>query len=136
MSAAVTATARPLLSTANLVGLAVAGVHGVVELLGVPGGPLSLGSDPKPGENGPPDVVLWFSGGMGLLTLVFAVLAWRFTSRAASRVVAGTRILANMTSWPAFFVGGVPAWLVTVAAAVALLTAAEVYLVLRRPRAT
>jgi len=123
--------ARPALSTANQVGLGLAGLLGLLDLASIPGGPMS--ASPDPGQPGPPSGILWFDAAMGVLTIAFVVLAWRTGSRAASRVVAAARLLSVFTAWPAFFVDGIPAPVVALVAVATLLTAAAIYLVLRRP---
>ncbi|MFD7878214.1 hypothetical protein ACFV5G_29645 [Streptomyces sp. NPDC059766] len=53
---------------------------------------------------GPPVAVLIADGVLGVITVAAVVYAWRLTSRTASRVVAGARILSVITALPALFV--------------------------------
>jgi NADPH:quinone reductase-like Zn-dependent oxidoreductase len=122
-------TARPVrLSRANKIGLVLALLLGVSDVIG----PWTTPSGSGEG-NGPPSSVLYVDALIGLVTVVAAVIAWRTGSRVAARVVAGSRILSAISALPAFFVGGVPAALVVLAAAGILFTLLTCWLVLKRP---
>jgi hypothetical protein len=121
-------TRRYPLNRKNKVGLVLAGLLALGDLVG----PFTVPT-PKPGEQGPPMVVLWASAVMGLITVIACIYVWRTGDRVGSRVIAGARILSAATSLPAFFVGDVPAGLVVVAAAGIVLTIIVVGLVLARP---
>jgi hypothetical protein len=82
---------------------------------------------------GPPVAVLIADGVLGVITVAAVVYAWRLTSRTASRVVAGARILSVITALPALFVTGVPAWVVAVAALFVVVSVVVIGLVLSRP---
>jgi hypothetical protein len=127
---ATASTARASLSGKNKAGLVVAALLGLADLASL------AGPQPEPGEPGPPVAVLVVGTVLGLVTLLAAAYAWRTGNRVGSRVVAGTRILSALLAVPAFFVEGVPAGLVAVAAAGVLLTVACVWLVLSPPRAS
>ena len=58
-----------------------------------------------PSQVGPPLGVIVLAGILGVITLVFVVIAWLRRSRGAIRIVAGTRILSAVTALPAFFAG-------------------------------
>ena len=121
---------RPTLSVKNKVGLALAALLGLADLPGA----FTMG-EPAAGEEGPPVVVLVAGVVLGLVTLVAAAYTWRTGNRVGSRVVAGSRILSLIGALPAFFVGGVPGFLVAVVAVGAVLTVVAVGLVLSRPAA-
>ena len=119
---------RATLSGRNKAGLALATLLGIADLASL------AGPQPAPGEQGPPTAVLVASTVLGLITVVAAVYTWRTGNRVGSRVVAGSRILSAVGSLPAFFVAGVPAGLVAVAAAGVVVTVLSVWLVLSPPR--
>ncbi len=95
-----------MLSTKNKVGLALAGLLGLVDL------PSFLTATPE-GEVGPPYGILVLGSICGLVTVVAVVIAWRTASRGAIRIAAGARIVSLLGALPAFFVD-VP-WFVKVA---------------------
>jgi hypothetical protein len=119
---------HPGLTVKNKVGLVLAALLGLSDLPGA----FTLG-EPVPGEEGPPQVVLIAGVVLGLVTLVAAAYTWRTGNRIGSRVVAGSRILSLITALPAFFVDGVPGFLVALVAVAAVLTIVAVGLVLSRP---
>ncbi|KAA1397271.1 hypothetical protein [Aeromicrobium ginsengisoli] len=84
------------LTTKNKVGLALAGLLGVLDLP-------SFLEAPSDGEVGPPLGILILGSICGLITIVAVVIAWRSASGAAIRVVAGARIVSMLTALPAFF---------------------------------
>jgi hypothetical protein len=84
------------LTTKNKVGLALAGLLGVLDLP-------SFLEAPADGEVGPPVGILILGSICGLITIVAVVIAWRSRSGAALRVVAGARIVSMLTALPAFF---------------------------------
>jgi hypothetical protein len=116
------------LSTKNKIGLALAGLLGLLDLLPMLGGPA-----PDPNQPGPPFVVLVAGAVLAVITLVAVVYTWRTGHRAGARIVAGSRIISAATALPAFFVPGVPAGLVAIVAAAVVVTAVTVALVLSRP---
>jgi hypothetical protein len=128
MTSDITGT-RPALSRLNRIGLVLAGLLGLTDVLSIPTTPA-----PGAGEEGPPVEVLIAATVLGVITLVAVVWAWRTGSRVAARIVAGSRILSAVTALPAFFVEGVPPLLVGLAAAGVLVTIITVGLVLSRPR--
>lgn len=92
-----------ILTTKNKVGLALAGLLGVIDL------PSFLTSTPD-GETGPPQGILILGSICGLITVIAVVIAWRTASGAAIRVAAGARIVSMLSALPAFFVD-VPAFI-------------------------
>jgi hypothetical protein len=116
------------ISVKNKIGLVLAGVLGLLDI----SGPFATPS-PAPGEQGPPMVVLVAGSILGLISVIAVVYTWRTSNRVGARVVAGSRILSAITSLPAFFVGGVPAGLIALAAASVVVTFVAVGLVLSRP---
>jgi hypothetical protein len=86
-----------------------------------------------PDTPGPPAAVLIADGVLGIITVAAVVYAWRLTSRTASRVVAGARILSVITALPALFVTGVPAWVVAMVALFVVVSVVVIALVLSRP---
>jgi hypothetical protein len=121
-------TARAGLSGKNKAGLVLAALLGLADLASL------AGPEPGPGEQGPPMGVLVAASVLGLITLVGVAYAWRTGNRVGSRVVAGARILSAVSAVPAFFVEGVPAGLVAVAATGVIATIVCVWLVLSPPR--
>jgi hypothetical protein len=115
------------LSVKNKIGLVLAGLLGVTDMASL------LGPQPGPGEEGPPMAVLIAGSILGLLTVVAVIYVFRTASRTGSRIVAGTRILSMITALPAFFVEGVPAGLVALAAVGVVVTLLTVWLVLSKP---
>lgn len=128
MTTELTATTGAALSTRNRVGLVLAAVLGLFDVVGVFATP-----DPGPGEQGPPTAVLVGGGVLGLVAIVAAIWTWRTGNRIGSRVVAATRIVSAVSALPAFFVEGVPAGLVALAAVGVVLTVVTVWLVLSPP---
>jgi hypothetical protein len=124
-----TPVTRASLSTKNKVGLVIAVLLALGDVAGMFANP-----QPAPGEQGPPTAVLVAGGILGIVAVVAAVYTWRTGNRIGSRVVAATRILAAITALPAFFVSGVPAGLVALAAGGVILTVITVWLVLSPPR--
>ncbi|TQS41051.1 hypothetical protein [Cryptosporangium phraense] len=123
-SIAATRRSAPV-TTKNKIGLALAALLGVADLVG-----LAIPTDS--GEAGPPLVVLIIGAVLGVLTLAAAVYTWRTGNRIGARVVAGTRILSTLGALPAFFVPGVPAGLVAGVAVQVVLTVTAIVLVLSR----
>lgn len=93
-----------------------------------------LTPSPPEGQDGPPLEVLVFSGLMGVVTLVAAVVVLRSGSRAALRVMAVSRVLSALTALPAFFVPNVPPEFVAFGAATVVLTIVAVVLLMSRAR--
>ncbi len=123
-----TLTGRRGLSGRNKVGLGLAAVLGLLDISGIFGM-----SEPPPGAEGPPPVVLIGGAILGLITIAAVIYTWRTGNRIGARVVAGTRILSLLAALPAFFVEGVPGFLVAQVAVFAVLTVVAVGLVLSRP---
>lgn len=125
-----TNTARtPSLTRKNRTGLALAAVLGLLDLTNL----LDLsGEDLGPGTQGPPTGVLIADGILGLVTLIAVAHTWRTAGRMGSRVVAGSRILSVLTSLPALFVSGVPAWAVALVAVSVIVSVVAISLVLSR----
>ncbi|CAA9329086.1 MAG: hypothetical protein AVDCRST_MAG48-3045 [uncultured Friedmanniella sp.] len=109
-------------STANKVGLVLAGLLGVLDLG-------ALLNPTAPGEVGPPLGILVLDTLLGGVTVVAVVLAWRRRSRGMVRLAAGARILSMISALPAFF-AGVPDALVALVAAFTVVTVATVVLML------
>jgi hypothetical protein len=107
-------------TTGVTVGLVLAGLLGVSDIIGFAGAP----------SDGPPVAVLIADTVLGIITVVGVVLGWR-GRRGGIIAVIVTRLLSALSAVPAFF-AGVPAPLVAMAAvgiavtliAVALLTPA------------
>lgn len=123
------AVGRPAASTANRVGLGLCAALGLVDVVN-----FLIAPPPNPGEEGPPLVVMAATTVLGLITLAGVAVAWRTGNRVAARVTAGTRVVSLLLGLPAFFVPGVPAWIVAASGVLTVLNAVAVFLVLRRPR--
>ncbi|MGI9085634.1 MAG: hypothetical protein ACR2FE_10150 [Aeromicrobium sp.] len=117
-----------MLSTKNKVGLAIAGLLGLVDI------PSALIPTPD-GEVGPPFGILVLGSICGIITVVAVVVAWRKASRGAIRVAAGARIVSMLSALPAFFVD-VPAGIKILVTAAVVLTVASVVLMLSPARQT
>ncbi|MFJ8719453.1 hypothetical protein ACIRD9_40850 [Streptomyces violaceus] len=122
-----TEAASSSLSRKNKVGLALAGVLGLIDMTSV------FTPWPDSDAPGPPVSVLVAGTVLGVITLFAVVHTWLTANRTGSRVVAGSRILSAITSLPAFFVTGVPAWAVSVVALLVVVTIVVIALVLSRP---
>ena len=120
------------LSTRNKIGLALAVLLALADVLGV----LAIPALAASGEPGPPPEVMIACGVLGVITLVAVVYTVRSASRVGARITCASRILSALTSIPAFFVADVPAELVVLAAAGIVLTLISVFLVLARPAAS
>lgn len=137
MSTSTTATpaavsTRTPYRTANKVGLVLAGLLGANDIAS-PFEPLP--QDPTQ-QNGPPSGILMLDAALGVVTVVAVVLALVTRRRGWVRLAAGARILSMITALPAFFAGGIPAWLVALVAVFTVVTIATVVLMLlpvRRP---
>ena len=117
-----------MLSTKNKVGLAIAGLLGVVDSLSV--------LTPTPdGEVGPPFGILVLGSILGVITLIAVVVGWTKANRAAIRVAAGARIVSVLTALPAFFVD-VPAGIKILVTVAVVLTVVSVVLMLSPARQT
>lgn len=124
----ITTDDRPALSGKNRVGLALAGLLGLLEVV-----TSQTAGPPGAGEVGPPQEVLMLDLVLGAVTIVAVLWTWRSRSRVGSRLVAFSRILAMITALPAFFVPGVPAPLVALVGVNVVVTVVVVGLVLSRP---
>jgi hypothetical protein len=122
-------TSAPL-STRNRVGLVLAALLGVADIVGMVATP-----EPAPGEQGPPVAVLIAAGVLGVVTIAAAIWTWRTGNRIGSRVIAAARILSAVSALPAFFVEDVPPGLVAAAATGVVITVLTVWLVLSPPQA-
>ena len=122
-------TSSASVSLKNKIGLVLAGLLGVVDVLSI------LAPTPD-GEEGPPFVVLVAGCALGIITIAAVVFTWRTGNRIGARVVAGARILSAVSSLPAFFISGVPAGIVVFAAVGIVLTVVAVGLVLGRQAPT
>ncbi|MGA5363997.1 hypothetical protein [Streptomyces purpurascens] len=122
-----TEAADTALSRKNKVGLALAGVLGLIDMASL------LTAWPDSDAPGPPVGVLVAGTVLGVITVVAVVHTWFTANRTGSRVVAGSRILSAITALPAFFVTGVPAWAVAVVALLVVVTVVVIALVLSRP---
>ncbi|MEU6140990.1 hypothetical protein ABZ848_11580 [Streptomyces sp. NPDC047081] len=119
-----------VLTRKNRTGLALAAVLGLLDLTNLFDVPVES-SDPD--AAGPPQGIVIADGILGVITLVAVWFAWRRADRTASRVVAGSRILSVITSLPALFVSGVPAWVVALVAVSVIASVVVIALVLSRP---
>lgn len=127
-STTIHADAIPL-TRRNRIGLALAGLLGVLDLVDVLPA-MSRTSDPSH-ASGPPLGEALVGAVFGLVTVIAVAYSWRTARRIGSRVVAGSRVLSAVIALPAFFLG-VPAVLVAVASFFVLLSALSVGLVLSR----
>lgn len=109
------------------IGLAIAVVLGVLDIISL--------AMPAPEDDaaGPPIGVLVFTTIMGLLTIVFAFLAWKRHSRNAIRGVVVTRFLSALSAVPAFFVSDVPGPVVVLVAVFVVVTVVTIALVMSKP---
>ena len=89
---------------------------------------------PPEATNGPPMAVLIAGAVLGLITLAAVVYTWRTGNRLGARIVAGSRILSMIGALPAFFVDGIPAFIVAIVGLGVVLTIVAVVLVLSRPK--
>jgi hypothetical protein len=121
-------TPTAALGRTQRIGLGLAMVLGVLDALSLP-----LTPSTPPGAEGPPIEVLIATTVLGVITIAAVVWAWRTGSRVGVRIVAGSRILSALTALPAFFVEGVPAVFVILAAVFVVLTVVCVAMVLAGP---
>jgi hypothetical protein len=115
------------LSKANKIGLALAFVMGVLDIVVIP-------TTPKD-QPGPPMPVMILDTILGVITVVAVVIAWRSHSHGAIRITAGARILSMLTALPAFFVDGVPNPVRLLVAAFVVVTVLTVALLLSPSKA-
>jgi hypothetical protein len=116
------------LSTRNKVGLALCGLLGTADIVG-----LAFIGAAEPGVQGPPTAVIVSSAVMGVITLVALVFTWRSGSRLGSRIIAATRILSALTGVPAFLLDNVPPLGIVIAGGGIVITLVAVWLLLSRP---
>jgi hypothetical protein len=121
------ASTAPALNTRNKIGLAIAGVLGLLDCAALF---LTPGSEP-----GPPFGILVLDTILGVITVVAVVIGWRAARRSALRVAAGARILSAITALPAFFVD-VPAALKLLVSVFVVVTVVAVVLMLAPARRT
>lgn len=112
-----------VLTTKNKVGLVIAGLMGLVDIV-------SLAFPTPDGEVGPPLPVLALGTVCGVVTVVAVILAWVKSNKGAIRIAAGARILSMLSALPAFFIDGVPAGIKILAAAFVILTVTALVLML------
>jgi len=125
MSSTVQSPSRPRTAVAYRVGLALAALLSLGDIVG---GATQLGA----GAMLPVEVAV-FAIVMGVLSLVLVPLAWRGASWAVWALVA-TRALSAAGALPAFFVGGVPIEGIVSASATIVVTIVCIVLILaKRP---
>jgi len=117
-----------ILTTKNKVGLALAGLLGVLDLP-------SFLEAPSDGETGPPLGILILGSICGVITIIAVVIAWRSASGAAIRVAAGARIVSMLSALPAFFVD-VEAFIKVLVTVFVILTIASLVLMFSPARRT
>lgn len=122
-------TQTPALSKRNKIGLALCGLLGLGDTVGL----VALGADST--ASGPPDGVIVAGGVLGIVTLIAVFYTWRTGNRLGSRIVSGARILSATTALPAFFVDDVSGTLIAVAGVGIVVTLVAIWLVLSRPAA-
>lgn len=121
---------RPRLTAKNRVGLVLAALLGIADIIGA----FVPSTDPNdPDAAGPPIGILIVGAVLGVITILAVVYTWRTANRIGSRVIAGTRIISALSSVPAFFVAGIPAALVASVGLSIVVTITAVVLVLSRP---
>ena len=114
------------LSPLNKIGLVVALLLGLVDCVGL--------AFPTPaGQVGPPLAITILGAVLGVITVVCVVIALRRANKGAVRFAAGARIIAAITSLPAFF-AGVPTPLLLFVSGYVVLTVAAVILMLTPTR--
>lgn len=118
-----------MLSTKNKVGLVIAGLLGVGDII-----TYFLMPTPE-GEVGPPDGILVLGLICGVITVIAVVVAWTKANRGAIRIAAGARIVSMLTALPAFFVD-VSAGVKISVTGVVILTVVSVVLMLSPARRT
>ncbi len=118
-----------MLSTKNKVGLVIAGLLGLADILF-----FFLMPTPE-GEVGPPDGILILGFVCAVVTMVAVIVAWTKANRGAIRIAAGARIVSMLTALPAFFVD-VPAGIKILVTAAVVLTVGSVVLMLSPARQT
>jgi Na+/proline symporter len=111
------------------IGLVLALILGVLDIVG-----LAMPTPEGDGDAaGPPYAVLVFSAVMGLVTVVFAVMAWKKRNRNAIRAVVISRFFSALSAVPAFFVSGVPGAVVVLVAVFIVITVVTIALVMSKP---
>lgn len=118
-----------MLSTKNKVGLVLAGLLGLGDILF-----FFLMPTPE-GEAGPPDGILILGFVLAVVTVVAVLVAWTKANRGAIRIAAGARIVSMLTALPAFFVD-VPADVKITVAVLVVVTVVSVVLMLSPARQT
>jgi hypothetical protein len=121
-----TTAPHPVATSAFRAGLAISALVGVANIL------FTLVPTPA-GEDGPPVAVVVVSAGLGLLSIVCAVAAWRSANRLAVRLNAAALIIEALLTMPGFFVD-IDAWIKIVGALAIILTVVALVLTLRRER--
>lgn len=118
-----------MLSTKNKVGLVLAGLLGLGDILF-----FFLMPTPE-GEVGPPDGILILGLVCAIVTVVAVLVAWTKANRGAIRIAAGARIVSMLTALPAFFVD-VPADVKITVTVLVVVTVVSVVLMLSPARQT
>jgi hypothetical protein len=128
-----TTPARPALSARNKTGLILAILLGLTQLAALET-PLRLGSNYKPGTDGPPLQVAFGGAALGLFAMIAAIYMWVSRNRLGGRIAAGALILSCLPSVQALFVPSVPAPVKAVLAALVVVAIVALMLVLARPK--
>ncbi|MDT7582820.1 MAG: hypothetical protein QOE32_370 [Pseudonocardiales bacterium] len=105
----------PTLPRSLLGGLVLFGLLSVVDVV-ITFVPVSLG------ETGPPFAAVVLGLVLGIVSLGLLAIVVLRRSTAALRWLTGCRVLSALTGLPAFFVGGVPSWVVVLVAIFLVLT--------------
>ncbi|MFD9007066.1 hypothetical protein ACFV0T_40100 [Streptomyces sp. NPDC059582] len=121
-------TGSASLTGKNKAGLLMATALGLLDVTSVFFVPAQDGDTP-----GPPPAILIAGVGLGLITTIAAVYAWRTAHRIGARVVAGSRTLSVILSLPAFYVSGIPASVVFISAVTVIASVIAIAFVLSRP---
>lgn len=105
---------RMTLSTKNRVGLALAGLLGVLDIVAY-----FFPPDPDAGMPGPPPSILLLGLVLGLVTVLAVAVAFKSAPKVAIWTTVASRVLSALTAVPAYFVGVPTVVLVLVTAFIA-----------------